>query len=85
MDKDAFYDTDQVYTNSGDNTIPVMSLERANLKGVYLANTGVANFIEVTIVKTQDEFTIVKNDENLKEFDNIVLDAEQVRDNQSLY
>lgn len=85
VDKDAFYDTDQVYTNSGDNTIPVMSLERANLKGVYLANTGVANFIEVTIVKTQDEFTIVKNDENLKEFDNIVLDAEQVRDNQSLY
>lgn len=85
VDKDAFYDTDQIYTNSGDSTIPVMSLERANLKGVYLANTGVANFIEVTIVKTQDEFTIVKNDENLKEFDNIVLDAEQVRDNQSLY
>ena len=85
VDKDAFYDTDQIYTNVGDNTIPVMSLEIASLKGVYLANTGVANFIEVTIVKTQDEFTIVKNDENLKEFDNIVLDAEQVRDNQSLY
>ena len=39
------------------------------LTGVYLANTGVAEYIEVNVVKTQDEFSILKSDENLKEFD----------------
>lgn len=85
VDEDAFHDTDQIYTREGDRTIPTVSLNTTSLTGVYLANTGVANFIEVTIVKSQDEFTILKNDENLKEFDNIVLDASQVRDNQTLY
>ena len=85
VDEDAFYDTDQIYTRENSQTIPVVSLKTTMLTGVYLANTGVANFTEVTIVKSQDEFTILKDDENLKEFDNIVLDAEQVRDNQNLY
>ena len=85
VDEDAFYDTDQIYTREKGQTIPVVSLKTTMLTGVYLANTGVANFTEVTIVKSQDEFTILKDDENLKEFDNIVLDAEQVRDNQNLY
>ena len=35
----------------GSDVSPVLSLERANLTGVYLANTGVAEFIEVSIVK----------------------------------
>ena len=85
MDEESFHDTDQIYTDNKQTTEPVLSLARDNLTGVYLANAGVANFIEVTIVKSQDEFTIVKKDENLKEFDIIVLDYTQVKENKSLY
>ena len=85
VDEESFHDTDQIYTDNKQTTEPVLSLARDNLTGVYLANAGVANFIEVTVVKSQDEFTIVKKDENLKEFDIIVLDYTQVKENQSLY
>ncbi len=85
VDEDSFHDTDQIYTDNKQTVEPVLSLARENLTGVYLANAGVANFIEVSIVKSQDEFTIVKKDENLKEFDIIVLDYTQVKENQSLY
>ena len=85
VDKDAFKDTDQVYSKDKKKTTPVLSLERDNLTGVFLANAGIADFMEVEIIKSQDEFTIVNNGENLKEFDNVVLDASQVDENQTLY
>lgn len=85
VDKDAFRDTDQIYSKGKSSTISVLSLERAEMTGVYLANAGIADFKEVTIVKSQDEFTILKNDENLKEFDNIVLDSSEVEDKQTLF
>ena len=85
VDKDAFKDTDQVYSKDKKKTTPVLSLERDNMTGVFLANAGIADFMEVEIIKSQDEFTIVNNGENLKEFDNVVLDASQVDENQTLY
>ena len=85
VDEDTFFDTDQILGKEGADVSPVLSLDRDTLTGVYLANTGVAEYIEVNVVKTQDEFSILKSDENLKEFDNIVLDASQVSVNQTLY
>lgn len=85
VDEDAFVDTDILISTDGKTTSPVMSLERANLLGVYLANAGVADFTEVELVKTQDEFSILKDDGYLKEFDNVVLDASLVEENQTLY
>ena len=85
VDEETFYDTDQILSKDKSDASPVLSLDRDTLTGVYLANTGVAEFIEVNVVKTQDEFSILKSDENLKEFDNIVLDASQVSVNQTLY
>ena len=86
IDKDAFLDTDQIYHGkSSSETSPVLSLDRVQMTGVYLANMGIADFVEVVIKKSQDEFTILETDGNLKEFDNIVLDAEQVKDGQTLY
>lgn len=85
VDEETFFDTDQILAKEGADVSPVLSLDRDTLTGVYLANTGVAEYIEVNVVKTQDEFSILKSDENLKEFDNIVLDASQVSVNQTLY
>ncbi len=85
VDESAFSDTDTLVMEDGSNGTNVLSLERANLTGVYLANEGVADFTEVEVIKTQDEFSIVKDDYNLKEFDNIVLDSSGIIENQTLY
>ncbi len=84
VDKDAFNDTD-ILLVSKNKQKPVLSLEREKMDGVYLANTGIADFTEVEIVKSQDEFTIINDDGYLKEFDNIVLDSSEVYENQTLY
>ena len=58
---------------------------REALKGVYLATEGVAEFTEVNVLKSQDEFTIIDDTGYLKEFDNIVLDVNDIEENQTLY
>ena len=67
------------------DALPVAELSRKSTKGVFLANKGFASYILITIVKEGDEFTIVKNGESLREFDNIVMDAGDVAENQILY
>ena len=85
VDEDAFKDTDQIKVGKTDKLVPVLSLERYKMDGVYLANAGIADFTEVEVVKSEEEFTILKHDGYLKEFDNVVLDSSQVTDNQTLY
>ena len=80
-----FAETDMIVSASGSDTKPVLSLEREALKGVYLANEGVAEFTEVNVLKSQDEFTIIDDTGYLKEFDNIVLDVNDIEENQTLY
>ena len=67
------------------DTLAVSTLDRDKLKGVYLANKGVADFIRINVVKVGDEFTIVSDKNSLREFDNIVMDANGVKENQILY
>ncbi len=66
-------------------TLAVSALERIQVSGVFVANEGIADFTEIEIVKSQDEFTIIKDGRLLKEYDNIVLDADEVKENQTLY
>ena len=85
VDESSFKETDIVLADKPSKQVPVLSLEREKLDGVYLANEGVANFIEADVVKSEDEFTILNDDGYLKEFDNVVLDSSQVYENQTLY
>ena len=85
VSKDSFVDTDIVLYGKNKKETPVMSLEREKMNGVYLANAGIASFQEVEVIKAQDEFTIINEDGNLKEFDNIVLDSNAVYEGQTLY
>ena len=80
-----FAETDMIMNASGSDTKAVLSLERDSLKGVYLANEGVADFTEVEILKSQDEFSIINDNGYLKEFDNIILDVNDVKDDQTIY
>ncbi len=80
-----FDDTDMIRKANGSDSVPVLSLERDTLKGVYMANEGVADFCEVEVLKSQDEFTIIRDNGYLKEYDNIVLDCQNINENQPLY
>ncbi|MBR6403232.1 MAG: hypothetical protein IKS48_07590 [Eubacterium sp.] len=85
VDKDAFQDSDILFDPGNTRNTPIMALERFKMQGVYLANEGIAEFVEGEIIISQDEFTILNDDGYLKEFDNIVLDSSQVEENQTLY
>ena len=66
-------------------TIAASLLEYYPLTGVYFANQGIAEFRQVTVIKTIDEFVLIKSGEELKAYDNIVLDAQSVTENQLIY
>lgn len=80
-----FKDSDVLIKTDSNETLAVSTLEHTTLKGVYIANKGVADFSQITVVRTGDEFTIVGTKNRLREFDNIVMDASQVQENQVLY
>lgn len=85
VDPLAFSDTDVLLDINTNQTIAVSLLEINKLTGVYLANRGTAEFRMVTVIKTVDEFALVNNDEELKVYDNIVLDSSKVKENQIIY
>ncbi len=85
VDPNPFSDSDILIKPDSNETLPVSTLEHTTLKGVYIANKGVADFSQITVVRTGDEFTIVGTKNRLREFDNIVMDASQVVENQVLY
>lgn len=85
VDPLAFSDTDVLLDINTNQTIAVSLLEINKLTGVYLANRGTAEFRMVTVIKTVDEFALVNNDEELKVYDNIILDSSKVKENQIIY
>ncbi len=84
VDSSEFKDTDFLVQDNDSQSVPVISLEFENVKGVYLANQGIADFKEVNVKKTEDEFTIIDDGGNLKEYDSIVQNAKSVTADQSL-
>ncbi len=85
VDPNLFSDSDVLIKQDSQETLAVSTLEHTTLKGVYIANKGVADFSPISIVRVGDEFTIVGTKDRLREFDNIVMDAAQVLENQVLY
>ena len=85
VDPGPFSESDVLVKPDSQETLAVSKLEHTTLKGVYIANKGVADFSQVNVVKAGEEFTIVDTKDRLREFDNIVMDASQVLENQVLY
>lgn len=85
VDPNDFQPTDVIVQLDTNNTVSVSLLTTERLTGVYNANKGTADFTEVTILKTGDEFTIVSDDGKLREFDNIIMNSDEVKDNQIIY
>lgn len=85
VDPASFKDTDVLYNITNNKTQAVSLLGTDTVKGVYTANRGVAEFKRISIIKTVDEFALVESDENLKIYDNIIMNADTVTDNQLIY
>ncbi len=81
----AFQPTDVIIDIESNNTMAVSLIEMESIKGVYTSNRGIAEFRKVSIIKTVDEFALISGDEELKIYDNIILDSSKVSENQILY
>lgn len=85
VDPGGFEDSDILVNITSNATIAASLLELYPLTGVYFANQGIAEFRRVTVIKTIDEFVLIESGEELKAYDNIVLDAQSVTENQLIY
>ena len=85
VDPLVFEDTDVIYNINNNNTLAVSLLGTDTVAGVYSANRGTAEFKMITIIKTVDEFALIESGDNLKIYDNIVMDASTVKENQIIY
>lgn len=85
VDPEGFEDSDILVNITSNATIAASLLELYPLTGVYFANQGIAEFRRVTVIKTIDEFVLIESGEELKAYDNIVLDAQSVTENQLIY
>ena len=80
-----FEETDVLINIENNETLAVSVIPKVSIDGVYTANRGIAEFTNVTIIKTIDEFALVESDEALNVFDNIIFDAGEVYENQIIY
>lgn len=85
VDPLSFDPTDVLIDIDTNDTTAVSVLPTDTLQGVYTANRGIAEFRIVTIIKTVDDFALIKNDEELNVYDNIILDSSAVTENQIIY
>ncbi len=85
VDSKDFMPTDIILEGNASSNIAVSVLEIKKLEGVYLANRGTAEFTYVTILKTVDEFALIKGHEEINVYDNIILDSSKVVENQVIY
>lgn len=85
VDPVSFADTDVLLDIETNQTVAVSLLSTENIKGVYIANRGIAEFRIVTVIKTIDDFVLIESDGDINVYDNIILNASSVSENQIIY
>jgi hypothetical protein len=85
VDPLSFEDTDVILNIDTNENLAVSIIPRVNIEGVYSANRGIAEFRMVTVLKTIDDFALIKSDEAINIYDNIILDSSKVYENQIIY
>lgn len=85
VDPLVFSEGDVLLNISNNHTLGVSMLDKDEISGVYIANRGIAEFRMVVIIKTIDDFVLIKADAGIKVYDNIILDATKVKENQIIY
>lgn len=77
-----FNQTDVLFDYNTDDTASISLVSVVKLPGVYVVNYGFTVFRQVEVLKTIDEFSLIKIGQDLTSFDNIVLDASTIKENQ---
>lgn len=85
VDKSSLSTSDVIININNSKELAVSMMETTNIKGVYSANRGTAEFKMINIIKTIDEFVLIESDDRLKAYDNIILDSKKVKENQIIY
>lgn len=85
VDPNVFNDTDVLLDITSNKTLAVSLLSTEQISGVYIANRGIAEFRMIEIIKTIDDFVLIEADQGIKVYDNIILDANKVKENQIIY
>lgn len=85
VDPLVFEEGDVLLNIANNHTLGVSMLDKDQISGVYSANRGIAEFRMVVIIKTIDDFALIKADSGIKVYDNIILDATKVKENQIIY
>lgn len=85
VDPMSFDDTDVLLDINTNETMAVSLLATENIQGVYIANRGIAEFRIVTVIKEIDDFVLIASDGEINVYDNIILNASSVSENQIIY
>ena len=85
VDPLSFDDTAVLFDINTNETLAVSLIPKVAIDGVYTTNRGTAEFKMVTIIKYVDDFALIDAQEDLKVYDNIVQNAEDVKENQIIY
>ena len=78
---------DIIMEGTGETAKPYTVSEKRSATGVYVANSSLAKFVAVKILEQNQEYAIVKSNNNygLQAYDSIVSDAKNIKEGQEIY
>lgn len=82
VNPDDFDENAVLVKNNSDETVSVNQLERTTMTGVYNINRGITTFQKVTVLASDEEFSIIDDSDSysLSLYDRIILDASTVEE-----
>lgn len=82
VNPDDFDENAVLVKNNSDETLSVNQLGRTTMTGVYNINRGIATFQKVTVLTSDEEFSIIDDSDSysLSLYDRIVLDASTIEE-----
>lgn len=87
VNPDDFDENAVLVKNNSDETLAISQLERVTMTGVYNINRGIATFQKVTVLASDEEFSIIDDSDSysLSLYDRIILDASTVEEGSMLH
>ncbi len=87
VNPDDFDENAVLVKNDSDETVSVSQLEHVSMTGVYNINRGIATFQKVTVLASDQEFSIIDDSDSysLSLYDRIILDASTIEEGEMLH
>ena len=85
VDPNVINSSDVLININNNNQLAVSTIQKVKISGVYSANRGIAEFRMVEKIKTIDDFTLIEKEGSITDYDNIILNSDDVYENQIIY